>query len=293
VTTTADEAALLAAIRTHPAEDTPRLAYADWLDENAADVKCYDCRGKGRVQVLDGLSDYDRSPAVCDYCSGTGRVSDGRRERAEFVRLQIRIAGLRAFCGCGSCTAFRGGGQHHNGPCAVGRERDEQPDGTSRPAMLRPREFELWRGWHKRWFGQGTGTDNFGSALTPNEVDPRVRRGFVAEVRMPAAAFFHAAKGLFSAHPIERVFLTDREPEGIGYDTFWRWFMADEVISDDPAVLPGAIWRLFHDLPPYFTSSVRRMLGWEFASRDEALAALSTACVAYGRGLAGLPPFTS
>src|SRR4051812_3209207 len=33
-----DEAALLAAIAAHPAEDTPRLAYADWLDEHAADL---------------------------------------------------------------------------------------------------------------------------------------------------------------------------------------------------------------------------------------------------------------
>ncbi|HEY1189441.1 MAG TPA: TIGR02996 domain-containing protein [Gemmata sp.] len=29
-----DEAALLAAIRAHPDDDTPRLIYADWLDEN-------------------------------------------------------------------------------------------------------------------------------------------------------------------------------------------------------------------------------------------------------------------
>lgn len=29
-----DEPALLAAIRAHPYEDTPRVAYADWLDEN-------------------------------------------------------------------------------------------------------------------------------------------------------------------------------------------------------------------------------------------------------------------
>src|SRR5262245_12848054 len=29
-----DEAALLAAIQTHPDEDTPRLMYADWLDEH-------------------------------------------------------------------------------------------------------------------------------------------------------------------------------------------------------------------------------------------------------------------
>ncbi|MBY0460679.1 MAG: TIGR02996 domain-containing protein [Gemmataceae bacterium] len=35
----ADEAALLAAIRSQPDEDTPRLAYADWLDENEAPIQ--------------------------------------------------------------------------------------------------------------------------------------------------------------------------------------------------------------------------------------------------------------
>src|SRR5687768_10549100 len=47
-------AALLAAILTHPGEDTPRLVYADWLDENAA--------------------------------------SDADRDRAEFIRLQCELA---------------------------------------------------------------------------------------------------------------------------------------------------------------------------------------------------------
>ena len=51
-----DEAALLAAIRANPEEDTPRLAYADWLDEHA--------------------------------------TTDARRARAEFIRLQIEFAGL-------------------------------------------------------------------------------------------------------------------------------------------------------------------------------------------------------
>ncbi|MBY0457150.1 MAG: TIGR02996 domain-containing protein, partial [Gemmataceae bacterium] len=32
-----DQEALLAAIFAHPEEDTPRLAYADWLDEQGGD----------------------------------------------------------------------------------------------------------------------------------------------------------------------------------------------------------------------------------------------------------------
>src|SRR5689334_7370825 len=51
-----DEAALLTAIRDHPDEDTPRLVYADWLDENA--------------------------------------TSDAQRGRAEFIRVECECASL-------------------------------------------------------------------------------------------------------------------------------------------------------------------------------------------------------
>jgi uncharacterized protein (TIGR02996 family) len=49
-----DEKALLAAIRDHPDEDTPRLVYADWLDEHA--------------------------------------TNDAQRARAEFIRVQCELA---------------------------------------------------------------------------------------------------------------------------------------------------------------------------------------------------------
>jgi uncharacterized protein (TIGR02996 family) len=52
-----EEAALLAAIAAHPEEDTPRLAYADWLDEHAG-----------------GLPD-----------------PDAARIRAEFIRVQCEL----------------------------------------------------------------------------------------------------------------------------------------------------------------------------------------------------------
>ncbi len=55
-----DQAALLAAIRANPDDDTPRLIYADWLDEH--------------------LPDRAPSPA------------DGPSARAEFIRVQCRLA---------------------------------------------------------------------------------------------------------------------------------------------------------------------------------------------------------
>ena len=44
-----DEAAILAAIVAHPGEDTPRLAYADWLDENEAPIQAAFIRTQCRL----------------------------------------------------------------------------------------------------------------------------------------------------------------------------------------------------------------------------------------------------
>lgn len=105
----ATEQALLAAIcdPANHADDLPRLAYADWLEENAGVVRCGDCGGGGwideraaraREKSLThaiGVYDIRRMAFSCVTCRGSGVVSDGRPERAEFIRLQCRIASRR------------------------------------------------------------------------------------------------------------------------------------------------------------------------------------------------------
>lgn len=98
----------------------------------------------------------------------------GDSRRAEFIRLQIRIAEIERFCSCGSCVKLRGGGQCTNGPCAVSRERDEQPDGTSRNAMLRLKESNLL---------------DFGFDEIPKYTKITYCRGFPAEVTLTMAQF--------------------------------------------------------------------------------------------------------
>ena len=124
-----------------------------------------------------------------------------------------------------------------------------------------------------------------------------VRRGFVDEVRLPAAAFTEDfARELFARHPVTRVVLTDREPQqwlpeirGLPPGCANRWFWSvrgpDSSVPGYPHYVPrgvqwSAVWlraKWYCDTPTYDTA-------------DAANAALSDACVAWGRSLAGLPP---
>lgn len=211
MTPTPDELALLRAIAARPDDDTPRLVLADMLDEHAGLVDCPACCGTGhpaptvadmpkvverrlpdgRIERVAVLEPFDYRVPRCKGCGGEGRVSDGRAERAEFLRLQIRIAAIQADCLCGACVRLRGGGQHHNGPCAVDRERVELPDGGSRQAFLRRRERELFAAHGAAWFGPA-------GCLTPPSDRERqsggewrvVSRGFVGAVSGPLAAFW-------------------------------------------------------------------------------------------------------
>jgi len=67
----------------HPDDHTARLALADFLEENAGETDCRECGGKGCNR--DG-PDYNRTRERCDACARTGRVPDGRRERAAGYR---------------------------------------------------------------------------------------------------------------------------------------------------------------------------------------------------------------
>lgn len=111
-----DGAALLRAIEAQPEEDTPRLLFADWLDENGRvrrvecpeckrkPAKCPKCKGKGRINVYKGVATYKRMMSCrscngtgkgvsCSHCSGTGYVEHNPdADRAELIRVQVELA---------------------------------------------------------------------------------------------------------------------------------------------------------------------------------------------------------
>lgn len=192
---TADELALVAAVNTTPADDTPRLAYADWLDEHAGTVDCF-CKGRKWKQ-----------PDPCHRCNGRYGLSDGRRERAEFIRVQCEIATV------GPTDSVRG-----------------------KLVPLQRRERELLVAHESAWRGSPLNeTEPMGHWLAGrNQLQPlqladkegrrvykincEFRRGFVEEVRCSAADWLAHADAL-----VWRPDWTDECPHGKGKCNIPPW----------------------------------------------------------------------
>lgn len=114
-------------------------------------------------------------------------------------------------------------------------------------------------------------------------------RGFVHRITLPLNAFLLHAKALLSMHPIEEVCLSDKEPSPYAtpYDRpgyCWRTDYQCPFPSNNYFVISNAIHRYVIG-PRDSTGSWTMHL-----TREEALADLSRACVAWGRQQAGLLP---
>jgi len=111
------------------------------------------------------------------------------------------------------------------------------------------------------------------------------RRGFVDEVDLTCDQFMEHAAALFSQHPITRVGLTDRKPLPRAYHGFPRnLFLLDKYLyakGDLIHSLPNELWPAHVRLCDEQTGKKR------FWTAEEAMAGLSTVCVAHGRQQAG------
>lgn len=189
----------------------------------------------------------------------------GWAARAELIRVQIDLA--RGTChhvgdqnvpGCERCPA---------------RVRDRALRGTDGPAGLWP------------LFGDSLpGVEAFDTA-----------RGFVAAVRLPTADFMPHARALFTAHPIERVRLSDLRPnedDDPGESGVWMRARARDGFNppeERAAHRYGLPNRLFDRL----AGGDRGREVAVYETEEAAWADLSAACVAFGREIVGLASHTS
>ena len=289
------ERALMAGVLAAPDDDTPRLILADWLEENAGWMKCPVCDNESGYRVY------------CVQCEGSGRAgwaSDGRRERAEFIRVQLELArGWRS-------------------PPGNGSEDHRLYD------ALRWRERGLLT-WDNadRWF---CGTDFKLSNVTHdaklkvyaadapenalNSLDLTVRRGFVEAITCPVAVLFGG--------PCERCDTLDYMPmedggggrvcsackgetrtPGIAAELFATELFRSQPVKRVTVMDAEILIHEVHDgflfregLPLDLEAEVMRLhqqqVGDRFAAwpdRAGIIAALSAAIVSWGRSLAKLP----
>jgi len=304
--------AILRAVVADPHDDTPRLVYAEICDDLAGVVACPACGGKRRRLVRHhavGPFGYEKI-GKCPTCSGSGSVSNGLAERAEFVRVQVELARMTPPLGIDRTAPVGLFGE---------RERRFHKWGKDskwgrRRESLEKRAADLWLSLGPGAFHDGTGFSAricvpFGEHRQPYGL---VRRGFVDEIRCDLRTFVggececnstvrHINGGcnrcgappegppgrvgldlaaVFARHPIARVSPPDREPTAASHPSgAWHWTWAEND-ADSRVGLPRKL------MAALSASGIARV----FDSRDAAMDALSLACVNLGRAAAGLPP---
>lgn len=138
------------------------------------------------------------------------------------------------------------------------------------------------------WAAGTYGTETVGPWWEDSEgrrIEGTVRRGFLDRISLPAAAFTEQlARAVWERHPVTECVLTDAEPyQGQASDEFrhrW-WWVAESMNGSAAHTVRDDIWRLV---------SENLIQSKTFFTREAALAALSAACVNWGRNLVGLPP---
>lgn len=186
-----DGEALLKAILAHPEEDTPRLVYADWLQEN------------------------------------------GQEERAEFIRLQIKIVALERDMPplikidqkprrCRKCKHFWAGVGYCGCPHGKVRQDTIQQRIRDRHAwqveleQAHARNRDLLIGSPSSWGASGEFSDWLSSVFSDHDlknVGWKFSRGFVESLTTALEDWRDHADAILAAHPIEKVTLTTN-PQG-------------------------------------------------------------------------------
>lgn len=143
-THTPTEEALLQAVVASPHDDLPRLMYCDELEQNARPYCTY-CKNTG----------WER-PGVerCGECLG-GAPSDGRAERAEFIRTQIALYDWKGYVPAPELLALHAAADGGTSYQAAGAILDAKKEHDYRYERLELRGDRLFRAHATDWFRQG------------------------------------------------------------------------------------------------------------------------------------------
>jgi uncharacterized protein (TIGR02996 family) len=207
-----EERCFIDAILANPDDDTPRLVYADWLDEREGDVTCPRCLGLSKPYDSLALPKFG-----CKECGGCGTVRDTSPAlRAEFIRVQCELArtpepdiltigrldGYKSWEDetSSTCRSCRNGGR-----VCRSHELDRRARDLLRGDAVPGEYFENWvkwfldvlpiLPWDDRTWGTGYG---------------RPVRGFVEDVTCTAEWWLKNGDAVCKAQPVTKVELTTR-----------------------------------------------------------------------------------
>jgi uncharacterized protein (TIGR02996 family) len=254
-----EQEALLRAILEDPADDTVRLVYADWLDENVKTKPCPRCNGGLRL-VHVNRETFTKPPLqpkdLCRMCEGTSSVTDGGyKERAELIRVQVELARMpQEVVGTDWVkTALYDGGVSAEKDEDPVRERLQRRSNELLSTMLdvsTPTQFRRTVA-HVVWAGK----------LNNKEWDNGTyRRGFIDRAVLHESTLFggeckgcraterhgpsenvswsipkcanclgtkracDGIKTLFNTHPVTKVMLAGANPNGVSFTNEYSWY---------------------------------------------------------------------
>ena len=228
MTTIADAA--LADIIANPDSDTPRLMYADWLEEHGDPDRAAFIRVQCEIARLESVK-VDRFNDETDWSECTGIAA--------------------SWCpNCGDCCCRNREQSMSDDDCSLHNPSslhcclDDINDELER---LREREQELFnwdwlpdfnqqlREWYYSNYPRDYQQDRPFSYL--------VRRGFVEEARMSLADWQQHGPEIVKRQPVARVVLTDKRPVDIAPTNHgWAWlWMFDPEEGYDPHLLPSEL----------------------------------------------------
>ena len=235
------EQSLLRAVLADPASDDSRLIYADYLDEQ------------------------------------------GEADRAEFIRVQVELA-----------KKLAGIQTHHWYSLDMILDPQDADHQAWKQTIwrLQKREREMvklfeWQGFRtafglpQHWpaWHLSAGPADWTAPPVPHWCGGVLRRGFVDEIRLPLAAFLEQVAGVFAAHPVTAVVLTDREPVQRATGRWsWEW----DRDAAEPIGWNRVLYGLAMESDPY------GVMAWP--TPEDARRVLSGYLVNCGRKLAGLSP---
>lgn len=305
-----DEAALKAAIWDSPADDLPRVVYADYLDEHATVTQQCGC-------YLDqpGWAFVGSRLRRCPDCRGEARIQgNGFAARAELIRVQCELARWKGkdHDHCPVC------GKHWRWRVGVGYSEWIDCENDHRWCSmthidLRKRESALLATNAERWavpilhaIWPGTSHTQAGAEFTSapgGRVNGSIRfaRGFLDRVNLTLADLTDTvAAALGAAGPLAGgVELRDRTPWVQAVEPQWSGWWENSIHSG-PDAIPPVLMDLLADDPRRNDQSVgirhQHRPGYPgvggcvlFNSPAVATAALDTAAASFCRLAAGYP----